>query len=92
MQLNAPANVTCSTEMLPTRIQVGHKHVEGDFLDLPFVADSWGNSGVYFMPRKQNKQLVFGSIAHRFESEIVNPDNYNQSLDPEFKQVRMCKN
>ena len=72
--------------MLPTRIQVGHKHVDGDFLDLPFVADSWGNSGVYFMPRRQNKQLVFGSIAHRFESEIVDPDSYNQSLDPEVKQ------
>lgn len=85
-KLNTPANITTSTTMLPTRIQVGHKHVEGDFLDLPFVADSWGNSGVYFMPRKQNKQLVFGSIAHRFESEIVNPDSYNQSLDPEFKQ------
>ena len=85
-KLNAPANITCTTEMLPTRIQVGHKHVEGDFLDLPFVADSWGNSGVYFMPRKQNKQLVFGSIAHRFESEIVDPDNYNTSLDPEVKQ------
>ncbi|GMI30330.1 hypothetical protein TrRE_jg7436, partial [Triparma retinervis] len=85
-KLNAPANITCSTSMLPTRIQVGHKHVTGDFLDLPFVADSWGNSGVYFMPRAQNKQLVFGSIAHRFESEIVDPDDYNTSLDPGVKQ------
>ena len=64
------ANKLTSTEMLPTRIQVGHKHCEGAFLDLPFVADFWGNSGIYFMPRRQNKQLVFGSIAHRFESEV----------------------
>lgn len=67
----AHANKLTSTSMLPTRIQVGHKHVEGPFLDLPFVADSWGNSGVYFMPRRQNSQLVFGSIAHRFESEVT---------------------
>lgn len=64
------AGTMTSTTMLPTRIQVGHKHVEGSFLDLPFVADSWGNSGIYFMPRRQNSQLVFGSIAHRFESEV----------------------
>lgn len=75
-----------STEMLPTRIHVGHKHVEGPFLDLPFVADSWGNSGIYFMPRRQNSQLVFGSIAHRFESEVVDPDDFNGSLDPDVKQ------
>jgi len=81
----APSKLT-TTEMLPTRIHVGHKHVEGDFLDLPFVADSWGNSGIYFMPRRQNNQLVFGSVAHRFESEVVDPDDYNQSLDPDVKQ------
>jgi len=85
-KINKPAGVTTTTEMLPTRIQVGHKNIEGEFLDLPFVADCHGNSGVYFMPRKSNKQLVFGSIAHRFESEVVDPDEYNQSLDPEFKQ------
>jgi len=80
------ATPMASTTMLPTRIQVGHKHVEGSFLDLPFVADSWGNSGIYFMPRRQNSQLVFGSIAHRFESEIVDPDDYNTALDPDVKQ------
>ena len=26
------------------------------------------------MPRRGNKQLVFGSVAHRFESELVDPD------------------
>lgn len=87
-QLNGPAGVKTSTEMLPTRIQVGHKTLpdDEDLLSLPFVADFWGNSGIYFMPRRQNKQLVFGSIAHRFESEIVDPDNYNEALDPDVKQ------
>jgi len=87
-QLNGPAGVKTSTEMLPTRIQVGHKGLpdDEDLLSLPFVADFWGASGIYFMPRRQNKQLVFGSIAHRFESEIVNPDDYNEALDPDVKQ------
>jgi len=87
-QLNGPAGVKTSTEMLPTRIQVGHKALpdDEDLLSLPFVADMWGNSGIYFMPRRQNKQLVFGSIAHRFESEVVDPDNYNEALDPDVKQ------
>jgi len=87
-QLNGQAGVTTSTEMLPTRIQVGHKSLpdDEDLLGLPFVADFWGASGIYFMPRRQNKQLVFGSIAHRFESEVVDPDNYNESLDPDVKQ------
>ena len=80
------AGVGTSTEMLPTRIHVGHKHVEGDYLDLPFVADGWGDSGIYFMPRAGNNQLVFGSVAHRFESEIVDPDDYNDALDPDVKQ------
>ena len=38
------------------------------------------------MPRAANNQLVFGSVAHRFESEIVDPDAYNDSLDPDVKQ------
>ena len=47
--------------------QVGHKYLPDDeaFLGLPFVADSWGASGIYFMPRRANSQLVFGSVAHR---------------------------
>jgi len=87
-QLNDSAAVTTSTTMLPTRIQVGHKHLpdDEDFLGLPFVADFYGPSGIYFMPRRANKQLVFGSVAHRFESEVVDPDNYNESLDPDVKQ------
>ena len=75
--------------MLPTRIQVGHKTLPDDekYLSLPFVADGWGESGIYFMPRRGNKQLVFGSVAHRFESEIVeDPDNFNTALDPDVKQ------
>lgn len=79
-------DVKTTTEMLPTRIHVGHKHIEGQYLDLPFVADGWGNSGIYFMPRRQNSQLVFGSVAHRFESEVVDPDDYNTSLDPDIRQ------
>ena len=35
---------------------------------LPFTADGWGASGIYFMPRAANGQLIFGSVAHRFES------------------------
>ena len=81
--------VKTSTVMLPTRIQVGHNALPDDekFLSLPFVADGWGESGIYFMPRRENKQLIFGSVAHRFESEIIgDPDNYNTALDPDVKQ------
>jgi len=85
-KLNATAGVVLSTNALPTRIQVGHKWVPDEFCSLPFVADGWGPSGIYFMPRRANNQLVFGSVAHRFESEIVDPDSYNTSLDPDFKQ------
>jgi len=87
-QLNETVGVRTSTEMLPTRIQVAHKALPDDeaLLSLPFVADYWGNSGIYFMPRRANRQLVFGSIAHRFESEIVDPDDFNEALDPDVKQ------
>ena len=74
--------------MLPTRIQVGHVNIETeDLLSLPFLADSYGASGVYCMPRRANKQLVFGSIDHRFESEIVeNVDEYPTHLDKDVEQ------
>ena len=83
-RLNRTAAVSTTTLMLPTRIQVGHKALPDDenLLSLPFVADS----DVYFMPRRHNKQLVFGSVAHRFESEIVvRPDELNTALDPDVK-------
>lgn len=85
--LNQTAGVKTSTEMLPIRIQVGHLSLpeDEDLLSLPFIADAWGNSGIYFMPRRNNKQLVFGSVAHRFESEVVDPDNFNEALDPDVK-------
>ena len=65
---------------------MGHKWIPDEYCSLPFVADGWGPSGIYFMPRAANNQLVFGSVAHRFESEIVDPDAYNASLDPDVKQ------
>ena len=82
-----PAGIATSTQMLPTRIQVGHKELPDNenFLGLPFVADCYGASGIYFMPRRGNRQLVFGSVDHRFESEIVDPDDFNTALDPEVK-------
>lgn len=85
-KLNDTVNLKLSTEALPTRIQVGHKWIPDEFCSLPFVADGWGPSGIYFMPRAANNQLVFGSVAHRFESEIVDPDDYNTALDPDVKQ------
>jgi len=85
-KLMATAGVKMSTTALPTRIQVAHKSVPDEYLDLPFTADFWGPSGIYFMPRRANRQLVFGSVAHRFESEIVDPDECNPALDPEFRQ------
>ena len=42
--------------------QVGHKWVPDSYCNLPFVADGWGPSGIYFMPRAANNQLVFGSV------------------------------
>merc|ERR1712216_1104946 len=54
---------------------------------MPFTADHYGASGVYFMPRRANKQLVFGSIDHRFESEVVeNPDDFPTHLDKDVEQ------
>ena len=84
--LNETVGVANSTTSLPTRIQVGHKYISDEYCSLPFVADGWGDSGIYFMPRAGNNQLVFGSVAHRFESEIVDPDDYNEALDPDVKQ------
>ena len=83
-RLSRTGAVSTTTLMLPTRIQVGHKALpdDEDLLSLPFVADS----DIYFMPRRKNKQLVFGSVAHRFESEIVtHPDKLNTALDPNVK-------
>jgi glycine/D-amino acid oxidase-like deaminating enzyme len=89
--LNKTVGVTTSTTMLATRIQVGHVNIESeDLLNLPFTADQYGNSGVYFMPRRANKQLVFGSIDHRFESEIIeNPDDFQTGLDKDVEQDYM---
>ena len=55
-KLNATVGVKLSTEALPTRIQVGHKYIDDEFCNLPFVADGWGPSGIYFMPRAANNQ------------------------------------
>jgi len=85
-KLNDSLGVKLSTTALPVRIQVAHKCIDGEYLNMPFTADNWGPSGIYFMPRKANNQLVFGSVDHRFESEIVDPDKYNRGLDPDFKQ------
>ena len=76
--------------MLPTRIQVGHVNIETeDLLSMPFTADSYGASGVCFMPRRANKQLVFGSIDHCFESEVVeNTDDFPTHLDKEVARFR----
>jgi glycine/D-amino acid oxidase-like deaminating enzyme len=81
--LNDTVGVETTTTMLPTRIQVGHVSIETeDLLSLPFTADGHGASGIYFMPRRANKQLVFGSVDHRFESEVVeNPDECDPLLD-----------
>jgi len=80
--LNDTVDVKTTTTMLPTRIQVGHVNIDTEeMLRLPFTADGHGESGIYFMPRRANKQLVFGSVAHRFESEIVDPENYDTTLD-----------
>jgi len=86
--LNKTVGVTTTTTMLATRIQVGHVNIETeDLLSLPFTADHYGASGVYFMPRRANKQLVFGSIDHRFESEVVeNPDDFPTHLDKDVEQ------
>jgi len=86
--LNKTVGITTSTTMLPTRIQVGHVNIETeDLLSMPFTADAYGASGVYFMPRRANKQLVFGSIDHRFESEVVeNPDDFPTHLDKDVEQ------
>jgi glycine/D-amino acid oxidase-like deaminating enzyme len=84
--LNDTAGIKTSTNSLPTRIQVGHKYVPEEYWDLPFTADAWGASGIYFMPRQANGQMVFGSVDHRFESEIVDPEDYNEALDPDVKQ------
>jgi sarcosine oxidase subunit beta len=86
-QLNKTVGIKTSTTMLPTRIQVGHVNIQTeDLLSMPFTADAYGASGVYFMPRRANNQLVFGSIDHRFESEIVeNPDDFPTHLDKDVE-------
>lgn len=85
-RLMKSADVRMSTTAVPTRIQVAHKRVPEEYLSLPFTADAWGPSGIYFVPRKASKQLLFGSIAQRFESETVEPDACNRSLDPDVRQ------
>eukprot|EP01043_Picozoa_sp_COSAG02_P033996 COSAG02_NODE_2352_length_9081_cov_37.519372_4_plen_697_part_00 len=65
--LNATTGVDLgiNTTALPTRIQVGTlRDVPAEFLRLPFVADGWGASGIYFMPREASGELVFGSVRH----------------------------
>lgn len=83
-----PASVATSTTALATRVQVAHKAVDGDFLNLPFVADCWGGSGVYFVPRRASRQLVFGSLHERYEREtLADPDECNMALDPDMRHA-----
>ena len=59
-----------------------------EIASLPFVADAWGPSGIYFMPRAANGQLVLGSIDAKFESEEVNDaDTLDDSLDSDVKMA-----
>jgi glycine/D-amino acid oxidase-like deaminating enzyme len=85
-RLMRSAGVAMSTTALPTRVQVAHKRVPSAYLELPFVADSHGGSGIYFVPRRANGQLLFGTIDPRFEREIVDPDRCNPALDPDVKR------
>lgn len=65
--LNDTAFLELTTSAKPIRIQVAHKWIPDEYCGLPFVADGWGPSGIYFMPRAKNNQLVIGSIdAQRF--------------------------
>ena len=45
----------------------------------------WSSNG-RDAPRNLISTQVFGSVAHRFESEIVDPDDYNDALDPDVKR------
>lgn len=59
-----------------------------EIASLPFVADAWGPSGIYFMPRAANGQLVLGSIDAKYESEEVNDaDTLDDSLDSDVKMA-----
>lgn len=38
-------------------------------------------------PPRESQQLLFGSIDHKYETEEVNADDCNPSLDPDVKQT-----
>ena len=71
--------------------QVAHLRIPSsmpEIASLPFVADAWGPSGIYFMPRAANGQLVLGSIDAKYESEEVSDaDTLDESLDSDVKMA-----
>ncbi|MBT7372193.1 MAG: FAD-binding oxidoreductase, partial [Gammaproteobacteria bacterium] len=72
----------------PTRIQMIHinrpKEVIGK---IPVCCDLVG--GIYFREQNQGQQIVVGSAREEDEREVVNPSDYNDWVDDNFKAVQL---
>ena len=72
----------------PTRIQVLHiERPAGLTGRIPVCCDSV--SGIYFREQGQGQQIIIGSAREEDEREIVDPSNYKDWVDEDFKAARL---
>lgn len=85
-QILEQAGVELKWKLEPTRVQVAVRDLPSD-IKTPIFAD--GSGGIYARP-EGHAQILFGSILPEDETEyIANPDQFNMSADPEFKESKL---
>lgn len=74
--------------LMPTRIQVIHLDKPPELIGkIPVTCDLPG--GIYFREQNRGQQLVIGSTREEDEREVVDPSDYNNYIDDDFKQARL---
>ena len=86
--LNQMAGLTSPWPLRATRIQVVHvDRPSGVVGDIPACADPKG--GIYFRPQNGGQQIVVGSILEEDEREVVDPDDFDRSVDDLFAAAKL---
>lgn len=87
-RINAMAGLDSPWPLRPTRIQIVHldrpASVKGT---LPACADPF--AGFYFRTQNRGQQIIVGSVLEEEEREIVDPDDFNRSVDDDFARVKI---
>ena len=79
-----PLGLAGQWPLKPTRIQIIHIDKPAAIAGkIPVCCDLVG--GIYFREQNRGQQIVMGSTLEEDEHEVVDPSNYNNWVDDEFK-------